>query len=249
MTRSGLVCIVLLLPLPTWSAPLPKQTDLERIQRRFGTPADPDNDCQFDLVDGQSLRIHVPGRAHSLHLTPEKPNAPRIVRTVAGDFELQLRVKLGYQQETAADLTDWPAMVGAGLFIQDGMQSLVEIRHLHERLGKFPWRISCEYDLRGPGIDQGGSSPRPVDMKPVYLRISRQGDRIAADWSQDGRRWLPMHPNRLELRLRRELQVGFHVIQNTKQPMVAEFDQFEFRQSAEGIVAGTPNIVPNPVLK
>ena len=225
--------LLLLPPTLALSAPLPKQTEQERIHQRFGTLVDPDKDCQIELVDGQILRIRVPGRAHSFHLTPEKPNAPRVLRTVAGDFVLQVRVALSYDQDATTDLSDWPGLVGAGLLILDGTTSRVEIRHLHERLFNNPWRISAEYDLRGPDVDRGGSTPRPLDSKPVYLRMTRRGNRITADWSPDGRGWLPMHPNPLDLPLSRQVQVGFHVIQNTKKPIVAEFDQYQIRKLSD----------------
>src|SRR5207253_1736686 len=51
----------------------------------WGLALDPGKDCQF-LPDAKSLSIKVPGTWHDLNPDSGKLNAPRVVRTVEGNF-------------------------------------------------------------------------------------------------------------------------------------------------------------------
>src|SRR5437763_144727 len=52
-------------------------------------PVDPDGDCRFDR-DGDKLTISIPGKDQTLY--DSELNAPRLLRDVAGDFVVEVRV-------------------------------------------------------------------------------------------------------------------------------------------------------------
>src|SRR5438046_9849061 len=67
------------------AAPVPKETNEQQLARLFGTPVDPNKDCEF-AFDGKKLTVRVGKGDHALHTTGPRTGAPRTLREVEGDF-------------------------------------------------------------------------------------------------------------------------------------------------------------------
>src|SRR5262249_46368317 len=66
--------------------------------REWGPPIDPDRACQFTFGEG-SVTIEVPAGARALlhPMFKDQLKAPRILRSVTGDFEARVRVRGDFQ--------------------------------------------------------------------------------------------------------------------------------------------------------
>ena len=60
---------------------------------------------------------------------------------------------------------------------------------------------------------------------PLYLRIERRGDTLAASWSEDGEQWKAWK-SVADLHLPEELQVGLAAVNVTNQPFEATFEDW-----------------------
>ena len=224
MVRTLLV-LFLLCPAPGFAAPVPRLTDADRIARLFGTPVDPDKDSVFTLVGGSALRVRVPGTHHSMYDDEGHTNAPRALRPITGDFVARVRVTIAFDKDAGPADGEFPRVVGGGLLVTVGDKGVVEHRHLHERIGNAPWRSSAEVDARLPQFEAGSSTPRPLAEKPTYLRLTRRGNVLTTEWSDDGKIWADVGTGLPPLG--KTVSVGPYVIQNTDKPLTVTFDQYE----------------------
>src|SRR5947209_9057939 len=65
------------------------------VLRGWGTAIDPDGDCKFTVAK-DALTITVPGTDHALCIEQNRMNAPRVLRSVEGDFICQVKVSGKY---------------------------------------------------------------------------------------------------------------------------------------------------------
>lgn len=96
--------LILLLPAVALAAPVPKQTEKEKIEAKFGKIVDPKGDSKFAL-DGDALKITLPAnetRGHDYEGDPRRrpkaltktTTAPRVEQEVDGDFTATVRVAI-----------------------------------------------------------------------------------------------------------------------------------------------------------
>lgn len=209
------------------AAPIPKESPKERIQTLFGTVQDPDQDCETTLVERRTLRIRIPGKHHSMYGDVGHTNAPRVMRSVSGDFVAQVRVHVQFDPRGAAADQGLPPAVGGGLLLTDGETGVVEFRLLQEKIGNNPWRTSTECDVRLPGFEAGNSVPRPLHDAAIILRLTRKQGRLFTEWSDDGKVWNSTKRNGTAAPLNRRLSIGVYAIQNTDKPATVLFDTFQ----------------------
>src|SRR5580704_11340407 len=86
----SVVIVLLVAPLAV-AAPIPKETEADKIRRLYGTPEDPDKFCTFAL-DGNQLRLTAAKGLRGLNPSRGLTNAPRTLKPVRGDFEASVRV-------------------------------------------------------------------------------------------------------------------------------------------------------------
>ncbi|MCZ2343048.1 MAG: DUF1349 domain-containing protein [Bacteroidales bacterium] len=208
------------------AAPIPKESPKERLQHLFGTVFDPDQDCEITLVERRQLRIRVPGKHHSMYGDVGHTNAPRVMRTVSGDFVAQVRVRVQFDKLGLAVDQGLPPAAGGGLLLMDDDKGVVEFRTLQEKIGSNPWRTAAECDVRLPGFEAGNSIPRPLEEMPVLLRLTRKQGRLFAEWSSDGKTWTAANRNGIEVPLSKRVTLGVYAIQNTDKPMSIHFEEF-----------------------
>src|SRR5262249_33981790 len=76
-------------------------------------PLDPLGGCRFDRK-GETLTVTVPGEGRDLETADGRPNAPRLLRVVEGDFTAQVRVRGDFGKVGLGGLRR------AGLLLSDG---------------------------------------------------------------------------------------------------------------------------------
>jgi hypothetical protein len=214
------------------AAPVPPPSERERIQKLWGKVVSPSADCEFKL-SGTALTIRTAGQP-ARGLRTEKEPIARVARTVAGDFELTVKVIEATPPGREAKHNDsWP-WSRAGLYVVGGGYS---VEHhlsqyytklngvLNEKLTRCPW-VDTWYPRGGSGSQLG-----TVDAgKSVHLKLVRRGNAVTVSHSTDGEKWSnPFNP-RQTLELPDELTVGVFVSHGTYQPVEATFADFAIKK-------------------
>lgn len=88
------------------AAPVPKETNQQQVVRLYGTPVDPNKDCEF-AFDGKKLTVKAGKGDHALTTTGGRTAAPRTLREVEGDFTVEVTAAPGERPQKAK-----PAMEG-----------------------------------------------------------------------------------------------------------------------------------------
>jgi regulation of enolase protein 1 (concanavalin A-like superfamily) len=228
MTRHAILPL-LTLPLIGRAAPVPKaNTDV----KGFGTVVDPDRDCAFSVEDGR-LKIAIPAASHTLTISLEKQNAPRVLRDVEGDFTAVVRVTAEFPNQPVSDIKDAEPAVAAGLVVWADDENYVCLERAHELLGT-KRSMSVETHYVDAGQDGGESSaPAPFDPEPFYLRVTRTGNKVACEFSPDGMtQWKAAGQVELK-KIPTKVKVGVFAEHNTGKKVTATFDKFEVKPAAE----------------
>jgi hypothetical protein len=108
---SVLLLAVLLLTCAALAVPAPKPS-----LKEWGDPINPDHDCKIRL-DGGVLSIEMPGTDHDYDPYRKRFNAPRILREIEGEFDLQVRIRIDCPPSAQSSVEDQPAYVSAGFLI------------------------------------------------------------------------------------------------------------------------------------
>jgi len=104
LTALFLTCAALAVPAPKPSL------------KEWGDPVDPDQDCKIRL-DGGVLSIEMPGTDHDYDPYRKRFNAPRILREIEGEFDLQVRIRIDCPPSAPSSVKGHPAHVSAGFLI------------------------------------------------------------------------------------------------------------------------------------
>src|SRR5262245_63307451 len=91
MRRSILALACVGLTCAALGAPAPSKRDSTLLVTTWSEQVDPDKDCKF-VKDGDALVIEIPGKDHDLWPRDRQMNAPRLLKEVEGDFDVQVRV-------------------------------------------------------------------------------------------------------------------------------------------------------------
>jgi hypothetical protein len=227
--------VLLLVPLAALAAPVPKETDEQKLAKVFGTPVDPNKDCEF-AFDGKTLTVKAGKGDHALHTSGGRTAAPRTLREVEGDFTVEVAAAPGPRPAGAM-----PAMEGRGLkFHSQGLllwvddRTFVRLEHAHlDRLnGMTAAYASWELFKDGEWVRAGSLADGVLDdAKPTRLRLTRKGNEVRGAWSQDGgKTWTGMEA--LTLELKAKVRVGVIVNHNTDSPFSATFEDFSVSPAA-----------------
>jgi hypothetical protein len=187
--------LALALMLP--AAPVPKETEREKIEKLFGKIVDPKCDCQFKL-DVAKLLVTLPAN-ETRDLDAKQDHVPKLTHgTLKGDFTIQLRVTAPIPWEAGAGPLVKEAFIGGGLVFHwpnDKRWSWLGVGRRCDRLDKRV-RTAIAYGFPGTGVSThneglGVSSPRVRSEAPL-LRYSRRGTTLAVEASDDGMDWFEM---------------------------------------------------------
>lgn len=123
MDRSLYVLTALLLACAALAAPAPQPS-----LPGWGKPVDPDKDCKFRRGK-DSLTIEMPGGDHDYDTARKRLNAPRLVREIEGDFEIQLRIRIDSLPSAKSNAKDATENDLAGVGVGFSGDKQIIIRH------------------------------------------------------------------------------------------------------------------------
>jgi hypothetical protein len=202
------------------AAPIPKERPDDALRRLFGTPVDPDKDCKIEM-DGNTLRISVPGVPHRLVPTAGPSNAPRVTRPVEGEFTATVTIKVPKTGPNPA------GNFYAGLFLETGDGTYL----YHARMATAAngaVRLSGMSGLRGPN---GAAATSGVvgdlyDADIVIYRMIRTKDRVQMKASKDGTSWEEAGGGGFPADLPAKVTVGLFASHDGQTPLTTEFREF-----------------------
>src|SRR4051794_2491571 len=125
----ALACVGLTCAAP--GAPAPFKRDSTLLGTAWAQKLDPDNDCKF-VKDGDALVIEIPGKDHDLWPRDRQMNAPRLLKEVEGDFDVQVRVCVEGKVSEKSTAAKRASAIGAGLLIVSN-ETIVRVEYSHGR--------------------------------------------------------------------------------------------------------------------
>lgn len=183
----ALLIIVLLAPI-AFASPVPKETEADKLKRLFGATVDPEKNSKFAL-DGEKLVLRVTDAPHVLQ--PGDLSAPRITRTVEGDFTAQVQVRLPPPRRDEP-IQRRGELVQVGIFLSDDGSLLAShARTLVAAPGqKDPFRRQGRFQVWcNNGSTSSGSSGGAFDPETVHFRMRRDDGKLYGAASADGKSW------------------------------------------------------------
>jgi hypothetical protein len=216
--RAGVACF-LVLTLPVFGVARAEEPQ-PRIIPGWGQMIDPDHDCTVTF-ENDVLSIKVPGTLHDLSSEIQTINAPRVLREIAGDFIIEVRVGGVVNPAGLSTRPGGAPFCGAGLVLMKDDQSYV--------------RLERAATLKPEGREsfvsfqeRADTKPRSVAARipdaPVFLRLERRGRIIVGSFSGDRNTWIALPP--MEIDYPSKLRVGVVAINTGGEEFTARLEGF-----------------------
>ncbi|MBI1176902.1 DUF1349 domain-containing protein [bacterium] len=209
--------------------------DAPKLEGR-GRAINPAGDCTFDVGDN-SIRISVPGSDKSHDLSPElgSNTAPRVVRTVTGNFAIQVKVSGDFKPGGESTQAGRTGYTGAGLVLFADEKNFVRLeRAVLQRPGDVP-RPYINFEIRVNGrIGRMGTTGdfRLKPDGPVWLSLERKGLELRGAVSADGKTWSRGASKSLDPKISKQngLSVGVAAISTSRQTFNPEYSELRLEQ-------------------
>jgi hypothetical protein len=197
----------------------------------WGKVTDPDGDCTT-RGDKRKLTIKVPGGTHDLNVTHGGMQAPRVLRSVAGDFTAQVKV--------TCDLTpgDKPgkegsasSFFGAGLLLWQDKDNYLRLERNAwwvadaGRYASYPPLVEYFKDGEYQNTDPLGTLDEVFKGRSTWLRLERKGDTVLASYSHDGKQW--SEARTVDVNLPKKVQIGVDAVNTSAKDFEVEFTEFK----------------------
>lgn len=194
MRRLALL-LLLALPLLVFAAPVPKETEKDKMKRLFGEVADARKGYDFTL-DGDKLVVTMAGNASENATSDEK--LPRVEQQVKGDFEAMATLTFAPPKGKYADAGERP-FISAGWCVQaaDGESLMV---------GPYFGLLAGNKNADGWGCGSFVRDHTPKEKSKrsytlgqrlkfcsfadYHLRLRREGDTFVFSESENGKDWV-----------------------------------------------------------
>lgn len=111
MRRSLYVLVGFSLVYAALAAPAP-----DPLAKGWGSLVNPDKDCKLRR-DSSTLSIEMPGTDHDYDPLRKRLNAPRILREVEGEFDMQVRIRIDCPPSAKSTAKGHPPCVSAGFIM------------------------------------------------------------------------------------------------------------------------------------
>lgn len=199
----------------------------------WGTFVDPAGDCKVVKRNGR-VTITIPETHHNLNPTVKfgkNTDAPRILQTVEGDFDIQVKVgPFPIPEKGMSNNGGGHSYCAAGLLVwQDNRNFVRWFRAANGDRGDVFVHGECWSDANpGPIYYAPELSNRDRTMQNVtaHLRLTRRGDRMTFYRSQNGKSWeaFLVVP---DCSLDDTLQVGIAAVNSAKKEFSPSFENFK----------------------
>jgi regulation of enolase protein 1 (concanavalin A-like superfamily) len=188
------------------------------------TKIDPDGNCGFRAT-ATTLSMVIPGFDKDLSIERNRMNAPRLVRNVSGDFSAVIRVRGSFQPSFLKTAQDRQSFLGAGLFMAMDDRTYVRLeRAAMFRDGRVSHYVNWELRLNGAWAKSGNTAQAPLNDTDTFLRLSRRGADLYAEFSQNGSDWRALEAFRANLPA--QVQIGVAAVTTGMGAFTPEFDSF-----------------------
>jgi hypothetical protein len=219
-----------LAPLLALAAPVPKAQP-KKIEEVFGTPSDVKG-VSCEMTRGGELKATVGKEAAKAGTDANL--IPLATRTVAGDFELVVRVT--HNSPSGADLAvgNGQATVFAGLalFAENNPKYTLNLLHKHTKSGD-TWKSGMNMSTRHENGGSGsGRQMQKLEDQPVYLRLTRTGDEFKSETSADGKKWQRFGTHKVQ-GFGGAVVVGPYASHNTNAEHQVTFDEYVIKTPGE----------------
>jgi regulation of enolase protein 1 (concanavalin A-like superfamily) len=197
----------------------------------WGKAHNPDGDCQF-FTSGDDLLISVPATngPHDLAAEINVVNAPRVLRSVRGDFVVQVCVDGRMLPGGKSTLSGRIGYNGAGLVVMSDDENVICLARAFLQDEDEQPRGYANFEMRNDAkLDHIGMADQhslPLSG-PVFLRLERRGDKVIASTSLNGEQWRRVDAKRIPARWDKELQVGVVAISTSKEEFNPKFSKFK----------------------
>jgi regulation of enolase protein 1 (concanavalin A-like superfamily) len=192
----------------------------------WGQWNDPDGDCTYKL-EKEKLTVAVPAGAHDLSAEYVRMNAPTVLKEITGDFSLVVRVSGKFAPEGQV-VNNRPSYQAAGLVVMLDNRNYLRLERAATRPNNARSAMhTITYELRLNGAVQraAGQTDNRTEDTPLYLLIQRQGERMAAAVSKDGKEWQNLGEKNLTKQ--EKLKVGVTAINLSAVPFEPLFEEFQ----------------------
>ena len=212
----------------------------------WGKPIDPDGDCKFEIdEDNNRIKIAIPGTPHVLSAELGRRNAPRLLRPVAGDFDVSVSVDGVFHPSGRATTKEYAPYHGAGILVWQDERNYLRLE-IASDIHRGKVRSYANFELR-----KGGALAlsRGLEIKDgsTHLRLERRGSEVRAAFGPDGVRWTRFDP--LLVDFEDGLSVGLVAINSATKPLNAGLEMFSItrrNKSGRGSRGTTSPLNPNP---
>jgi regulation of enolase protein 1 (concanavalin A-like superfamily) len=223
--------LLLALPLLAVAAPVPKETDAEKLARLFGTPIDPLKDCKFTLAEGK-LTVTAGKGDHDLAVEAKEMNAPRVLKEIEGDFTVSVKVSGDYPKGAkGANEKRTIVFYGAGLLVWEDEKNYVRLERAYvDRLDGTPTYTYGSWELRAGGewVRQGTQEDFPMTgSDPAWFKLSRKGNTFTAAISKDGKEWKELEA--IDAEMGKKVKVGVCAVHICDTAFDTAFENYELK--------------------
>ncbi len=186
----------------------------------WGQMVDPDGDCRFEIGDDSVTVTFGPG-AHGLDAEGNRMNAPRVLRSVSGDFSVSTVV------HGDLPLPDLPyAYVSGGLVLMQDPKNYIRLeRASFIRRGKKSYYTNFEQRIDAKRTRMGKFVDFPLDAeRDVELRLEVVGETVRALVRHVGEDWHEM--GTAKITAGQTLQTGVSGVKTTPDEVKVTFSRF-----------------------
>lgn len=200
-----------------------------RVIKSWGTVVDLDGDCEVVSVDGK-LTINVPATCHDLNSRNGELNAPRVLREVEGDFDIQVKVTGKFEPGTQSTAEKSVAFVSGGLLLWGDDKNYVRLERnaMHYPSGEkycFPPLFEIFIDGKYSGANPKSANADYFKGDSTWLWLERKGTRLRAAVSHDGEDWI--FSKEVTREIPGKLFIGVSALNTSNQPHSVTFEDLQ----------------------
>jgi hypothetical protein len=219
------IILLLAVPLVVVAAPVPVESDSEKVARLWGKVESPPGKY-VAKPNGTTLTLRSLGWPLGFGYGPPQF---RITREVTGDFDMRVKVVAVDAPSRSVQYGSDGPQIGAGLFVESGecTLSLYHWLAIHRDQGRLQEGMQdCIWLAHSEPTGGGGSYLVEAEAcRSVDLRIVRQGETITVHVANDGTDWKKW-PAPGNVKLANTVTVGVFLGHTTYQECQATFADF-----------------------
>jgi hypothetical protein len=219
-----------LFPVLAFAAPVPKAQP-KKIEDVFGTPSDV-RGVSCEMTRGGELKATVGKEAAKAGTDANL--IPLATRTVAGDFELVVRITHAPPSGADVSVGNGAAAVFAGLalFAENNPKHTLNLLHKHTKSGD-TWKSGLNMNTRHENGGSGtGRQMQKLEDQSTYLRLTRTGDEFKSETSTDGKKWQRFGTHKVS-GFGGAVVVGPYASHNTNGEYEVTFDEYVIKSPGE----------------